>query len=416
MKTIHLSIIVILLIIVFAGISYVSADNVTSTAHGGLVRLHNELTSGTVSIGPLPLQSDIRQNMFYWCSTIGNDDSMIDPKILQFVQENSPDLLSKIPDVEQTNQKIRSLYWETLQRKLISDTQEFLYLHGMTSSIIFQYALSATSCPPITDVNGTFAIKDGNGGIGKYKFDLGYNAETYQYKFTQLEPIKFASPLKQSQTGISAKDVKCKENLVLVIKNNGMPICVKPTTVDKLFKRGILQIETTVQTSGSQCNTEFIPKPFELKAFPNGTSLTINYVPVFLMKPNSIGKICTNNWGTIPEMSYSGKVTAGIGKGDSTTQDVTVTASPDTITIDNTNKTIVYTITSSKSSSGFYRFSPMFSNCGGIPIAIGYNSTHSFNNDFPWLWDTVPCPMNMANTEITGLTGIDVAYITKEYR
>ena len=146
--------IVILSIIVIAGTSYVSADNVTSTAHGGLVRLHNELASGTVSIGPLPMQSDIQENMFYWCSTIGSDDNTVDPKILQFVQENSPDLLNKIPDVEQTNQKIRGLYWETLQRKLISDTQEFLYLHGMTSSIIFQYAISATSCPPITDVNG----------------------------------------------------------------------------------------------------------------------------------------------------------------------------------------------------------------------------------------------------------------------
>ena len=165
-----------------------------------------------------------------------------------------------------------------------------------------------------------------------------------------------------------------------------------------------------------ECDIKFTPKPFEFKVFPNGTSLTVNYVPVFLMKQNSTGKICTNNWRTIPEMNYSGKVTTGIGKDDSTTQDVTVASSPDTITIDNTNKTIMYTITASKNSSGFYRFSPMFSNCGGIPIAIGYDSTHSFDNDFPWLGETVPCPLPVANTEITGLTGIDVAYITKEYR
>ncbi len=165
-----------------------------------------------------------------------------------------------------------------------------------------------------------------------------------------------------------------------------------------------------------ECDIKFTPKPFELKVFPNGTSLTIDYTPVFLMKPNSTGKICTNNWRTISEMNYSGKVIAGIGKDSSVTQDVTVVASPDTITIDNTNKTIVYTITASNGSSGFYRFSPMFSNCGGIPIAIGYDLTHSFDNDFPWLWETVPCPLPVANTEITGLTGIDVAYITKEYR
>jgi len=134
------------------------------------------------------------------------------------------------------------------------------------------------------------------------------------------------------------------------------------------------------------------------------------------MKPNSTGKICTNNWRIAPEMNYSGKVITGIGKDSSAAQDVTIVADPDTITISDTNKTIVYAITASKDATGFYRFSPMFSNCGGIPLAIGYDSTHSFDNDFPWLWETVPCPLSLADTEITGLTGIDVAYITKEYR
>ena len=164
------------------------------------------------------------------------------------------------------------------------------------------------------------------------------------------------------------------------------------------------------------CENEFKPREFQYTKFPNGTSLTINYVPVFLMKPNSTGKICTNNWRIAPEMNYSGKVITGIGKDSSAAQDVTIVADPDTITIDDTNKTIVYTNTTSKDTAGFYRFSPMFSNCGGIPLAIGYDSTHSFDNDFPWLWETVPCPLSLADTEITGLTGIDVAYITKEYR
>lgn len=164
------------------------------------------------------------------------------------------------------------------------------------------------------------------------------------------------------------------------------------------------------------CENEFKPRDFEFTQFPNGTSHTINYVPVLLMKPNSTGKICVNNWLTSPEMDYSGKVIAGIGKINSVVDDVTVEAFPDTITLDNTNKTIAYTITASKESGGFYRFNPMFSNCGGIPLAIGYNLTHSFDNDFPWLWEVLPCPFSIANYQITGLTGIDIAYITKEYR
>jgi len=183
-----------------------------------------------------------------------------------------------------------------------------------------------------------------------------------------------------------------------------------------IIKSQVGKQNNTASILSLQCENEFKPKSFEQTVLPNGTSLTTNYVPVFLMKPNSTGKICINNWRTFHGMNYSGNVTAGISKDSSITQDITVKAYPDTVTIDDTNKTIVYTITASKDATGFYRFSPMFSNCGGMPLAIGYDSTHSFDNDFPWLWDTPPCPFSGTNTEITGLTGINVAYITKEYR
>jgi hypothetical protein len=249
--------------------------------------------------------------------------------------------------------------------------------------------------------------------------DVKYDVPTHGGIITTV-----LSPLKQLEAGTNADQVKCNQGFKLIFKQENMsPICVKPDTSKILIERGwatpILGIAFqghVINTVESECENEFKPKPFELKVLPNGTSITINYVPVFFMKPNSTGKICTNNWRISPEMNYSGKVITGIGKDDSITQDVTVMADPDTITMDSANKTIVYTITTSKDAVGFYRFSPMFSDCGGIPIAVGYDSTHSFDNDFPWLWETVPCPLSLANTEVTGLTGIDVAYITKEYR
>jgi len=48
--------------------------------------------------------------------------------------------------------------------------------------------------------------------------------------------------------------------------------------------------------SSTECEIKFKPKEFQSGIFPNGTSYTINYVPVFLMKPNSIGKLCINYW------------------------------------------------------------------------------------------------------------------------
>lgn len=47
------------------------------------------------------------------------------------------------------------------------------------------------------------------------------------------------SPLKQFESGIAAKDVKCNGGFQLMIKNeNGKPACVKPESVNKLASRG----------------------------------------------------------------------------------------------------------------------------------------------------------------------------------
>ena len=47
------------------------------------------------------------------------------------------------------------------------------------------------------------------------------------------------SPLKQMQSGVSAKDVLCNEGLELIFKvNDGSAACVMPSTVSKLIERG----------------------------------------------------------------------------------------------------------------------------------------------------------------------------------
>jgi len=48
------------------------------------------------------------------------------------------------------------------------------------------------------------------------------------------------SPRKQMAEGVSAQDVICRDVLEKVIRTNGMPACVKPETVDKMFERGML--------------------------------------------------------------------------------------------------------------------------------------------------------------------------------
>jgi len=48
------------------------------------------------------------------------------------------------------------------------------------------------------------------------------------------------SPKKQLRNGIPVEEIQCNSGLELVIRNNGMPACVKPETIEKMQERGML--------------------------------------------------------------------------------------------------------------------------------------------------------------------------------
>ena len=56
---------------------------------------------------------------------------------------------------------------------------------------------------------------------------------------------KLSSPKKQVSQGIDPVAVKCNEGLVLLIKHNGSPACVRTHTAEKLFSRGWAEVENT---------------------------------------------------------------------------------------------------------------------------------------------------------------------------
>jgi len=58
------------------------------------------------------------------------------------------------------------------------------------------------------------------------------------YAPSHPEYVGFEAPLKQVAQGIEPEAVTCNEGLVLIIKYNGSPACVKPTTAEKLIERG----------------------------------------------------------------------------------------------------------------------------------------------------------------------------------
>jgi len=81
------------------------------------------------------------------------------------------------------------------------------------------------SFTPVIAGRYTFLATLGNNDGGSEAFS-GFLIEDY-----------LNSPLKQFKSGIPAEEIKCKENLIIILKKNGNPACVKPLTAEKLIER-----------------------------------------------------------------------------------------------------------------------------------------------------------------------------------
>lgn len=63
--------------------------------------------------------------------------------------------------------------------------------------------------------------------------------EVPEYCFKEtMQKLDSLSPLKQFKMGVILDKIQCKEHLVLIIKHDGYPACVKPETKIKLIERG----------------------------------------------------------------------------------------------------------------------------------------------------------------------------------
>lgn len=78
-----------------------------------------------------------------------------------------------------------------------------------------------------------------------YENKIFFDNSTFTYSFitpknyTEISDIPHLSPLKQIESGVSIKDVTCKQGFQLIFKaEEGSPVCVKPDTVNILIERG----------------------------------------------------------------------------------------------------------------------------------------------------------------------------------
>jgi hypothetical protein len=68
-----------------------------------------------------------------------------------------------------------------------------------------------------------------------------FSTGTYSLEDIPFGAPRIYAPLKQNHVGIAAENIRCKENLVLIQKNDGSPACVRKETISKLIERGWAQ-------------------------------------------------------------------------------------------------------------------------------------------------------------------------------
>jgi len=110
-----------------------------------------------------------------------------------------------------------------------TDLYDNLWKSAWGNTITLDIAPKEKSFPPCTSYREACFYQD------EYTCDpAGWECENTKDIFSKV----INSPLKQVKSGISFLEIKCKENLELIYKNNGSSVCVKPETKTKLIKRG----------------------------------------------------------------------------------------------------------------------------------------------------------------------------------
>jgi len=111
------------------------------------------------------------------------------------------------------------------------------------TSLASNLAYRATA-PGTTNATVTFSYMVGTQTGPNLSFDNNATSISKSFLFTISNetvqtPSVTLSPLKQFKSGIAAKDVKCEQDLQLVIKaEDGSPACIKPNDATMLVQRG----------------------------------------------------------------------------------------------------------------------------------------------------------------------------------
>ncbi|MHB8602608.1 MAG: hypothetical protein ACYC9R_08205 [Nitrosotalea sp.] len=414
MKTLYLSIIVILTVLVLLPLNVTLAQNATNSSNqtpSGAIR-----TSNGGWITPLQTTTENGSNL-----TIHYETGI--PVLGNYLSPGPPPVIHM-------NLQANSQVYEKGDMITISGQEDDYLIKNYGNNLTLSIGNSRTGehwcCDNFqSSYEGSFyyvfKMPDMFQSSDNYNIRINPHNSTDQYGIGILYYEIMPRPLEQIRLGISTLDVECRDNLVHVIKSEGKsPACVKQDDMDELVHRGWAQpgmvpskrIPHIVPTPlnpinlSQPCEIPYEQKPSTTSPiYPNGTVITTGYVPVLYMPTNSTGMICVKYENSNDPKPANMQISEA--NNSSRKPDITTYASPDTIAKGNT--TVVYTISTGKQ-SGFYGISL---SCVGMPFAVGYdNQSRIILDDFPWMnGKTTYCPLMPYDSEISGLDRIGVYYI-----
>ena len=118
--------------------------------------------------------------------------------------------------------------------------------------------------------------------------DKRISLSDYVVTFT-ISKSEIPSPYKQSKSGVTSKDVQCRDGFQLVLKTtDDSPACVKPSTASTLILWGWAKSVGATQSSGDYNSNKIITLS------DNGKSITLHTGESFLLK---LGE--TYNWNIV---------------------------------------------------------------------------------------------------------------------
>ena len=93
------------------------------------------------------------------------------------------------------------------------------------------------------------------------------------------------SPVKQTKHGVFPEDVVCREGLGLIIRNNGTPACVKPSTAEIFQKRGLAFVPVKISNfekepeipKKSDTSVQFKDAQNQIKTIPASVGSFVNF-------------------------------------------------------------------------------------------------------------------------------------------